>query len=145
MQRGGQGRVGAPTKELDEEGSWEKLWFPRKATLFRPSFRSGCRGCVGPPELTEGSLLGKLGLEPWFEEDARCKGWCVTPLFYKVPWFVGTSRRRVGCGLQSGILDFLLMETEGSLVILTVSVAIFPLVFLFIVLCGGGIEAQVST
>lgn len=85
----GQGRVEAPTKELDDEGSWEKLWFPRKATLFRPSFRSGCRGCVGPPELTEGSLLGKPGLEPWFEEDARCKGWCVTSLFYKVPWFVG--------------------------------------------------------
>lgn len=55
------------------------------------------------------------------------------------------SEEKVGCGLQSGILDFLLMETEGSLVILTVSVAIFPLVFLFIVLCGGGIEAQVFT
>lgn len=47
--------------------------------------------------------------------------------------------------VQSGILDFLLMEIECSLVILTVSVAIFPLVFLFIVLCGGGIETQVST
>lgn len=47
--------------------------------------------------------------------------------------------------VQSGILDFLLMEIECSLVILTVSVAIFPLMFLFIVLCGGGIETQVST
>lgn len=46
----------------------------------------------------------------------------------------------------SGILDFLLMGIECSLVIFfTASVAVFPLVFLFIVLCGGGIEAQVST
>lgn len=47
--------------------------------------------------------------------------------------------------VQSGILDFLLVEIECSLVILTVSVEIFPLVSLFIVLCGGGIETQVST
>lgn len=79
--RGGRaGQNEAPTKELDEEGSWEELWFPRKAT-FRPSFRSGCRGCVGHPELTKGSLLGKLGLEPWFGEDTRCQGWCVMSLF----------------------------------------------------------------
>lgn len=49
----------------------------------------------------------------------------------------------MGCSVRH--LGFSFNGNRMLMVILTVSVAMFPLVFLFIVLCGGGIETQVST
>lgn len=50
--------------------------------------------------------------------------------------FVGLLNGKVGCG-QFGQASWIFFSFA--------SVAVFPLVFLFIVLCGGSIEGQVST
>lgn len=76
---------------------------------------------------------------------------CYVPI-YKVPWFVGlqnvgTSRGRLAVGCWVRHLGF---SFNGNRMLIghfffTTPVAVFPLVFLFIVLCGGGMETQVST
>lgn len=75
----GQGRAEqseVPTEELDEEVSWEKLWFPRP------------KSSRGHLELTEGFLVRETGTGTpvW----GRCKASglvCYAPI-YKVLWFV---------------------------------------------------------
>lgn len=137
----GQGRAEqseVPTEELDEEVSWEKLWFPRP------------KSSRGHLELTEGFLVRETGTGTpvW----GRCKASglvCYAPI-YKVLWFVRLLNvEQQGEGwlwaVWLGIVDFLLVEIKCSLVILSAFIAVFSLVFLFIVLCGGGIEIQVST
>lgn len=79
-------------------------------------------------------MLGKWELEPWIGEEiqgVRVGVLCPPPL----P-FVGLLNGKVGCG-QFGQASWIFFSFA--------SVAVFPLVFLFIVLCGGSIEGQVST
>lgn len=93
---------------MNEEASWEKLWFPRLKGSIGPSFRSSYRGSRGP-ELTEGALVREMGAGTLdWGRDTRRQGWCVM----SSPWFVGllnVEQRGEGWlwAVWSGILDFL--------------------------------------
>jgi hypothetical protein len=154
-ERGGAGQSVVPTEEPDEEDSWEKLCFLRLKSSIGQSFRSSCRGWGwgwggGYTELTKGILVRETGTGTLVWGRCKVSGLACYVLFYKVSLFLGilnVEQLGEGClwAVWSGILDFLLVDIECPLVILSASAAIFPLVFLFIVLCGGGIETQVST